>query len=133
MVFRLALAELTEGMAPLVYATGFSMAYYGFNGTLLRNVKSNYWGGKTVDDIGYLFQMMLFNLLIIQVNSDMDEVTINSAGTYKIEFTVLMQSTDQKLFRTEIFKVFSKTHIRPRLPPILYYCSLYSRDNTTYR
>ena len=59
MVTKLALAELTEGMAPLVYATGFSMAYYGSNGTLLRNVKSNYWGGKTVDDIAYLFQMML--------------------------------------------------------------------------
>ena len=59
MVTKLALAELTEGMAPLVYATGFFMAYYGPNGTLLRNVKSNHWGGKTVDDIGYLFQMML--------------------------------------------------------------------------
>ena len=42
----------------------------------------------------------------IQVNSDMDEVDINTDGTYKIEFTTLMQSTDQKLFRTEIFKVF---------------------------
>ena len=52
MVTKLALAELTEGMAPLLYATGFSMAYYGSNGTLLRNVKSNYWGVKTVDDVG---------------------------------------------------------------------------------
>ena len=35
MVTKLALAELTEGMAPLVYAIGFLIAYYGFNGTLL--------------------------------------------------------------------------------------------------
>ena len=42
----------------------------------------------------------------IEVNTDKDEVTINTAGTYKIEFTTLMQSTDKKLFRTEIFKVF---------------------------
>ena len=44
-------------------------------------------------------------LFFLQANSDLDEVTINVAGTYKIEFTTLMQSTDQKLFRTEIFKV----------------------------
>merc|ERR1719458_373857 len=44
----------------------------------------------------------------MEVNSDLDEVVINTAGTYKIEFTTLMQSTDQKLFRTEIFKITSK-------------------------
>jgi len=44
----------------------------------------------------------------MEANSDLDEVTINVAGTYKIEFTTLMQSTDQKLFRTEIFKITSK-------------------------
>ena len=38
-VTKLALAELTEGMAPIVYAVGFSMAYYGCNGTILGNVK----------------------------------------------------------------------------------------------
>ena len=45
------------------------------------------------------------------MNSDKDEVTINKAGTYKIEFTTLMQSTDQKLFRTEIFKVFAMINL----------------------
>merc|ERR1719288_604195 len=44
----------------------------------------------------------------MEVNSDMDEVDINTDGTYKIEFTTLMQSTDQKLFRTEIYKITSK-------------------------
>ena len=59
MVTNLALAELTEGMTPIVYAIGISMAYYGYNGTILGNVKNDYWGYKAVDDIGYLFQIMI--------------------------------------------------------------------------
>ena len=59
LVTELALSELIEGITPLVYALGFSMAYYGFNGTLLRNIRNDYWGAKPVDDVGYLFQMML--------------------------------------------------------------------------
>ena len=59
MVTKLVLAELTEGMTPIVYAIVFSLAYFGYNGTLLRNVKNDYWGAKPVNDLGYLFQMML--------------------------------------------------------------------------
>ena len=73
MVTKLALAELTEGMVPIVYAVGFSMAYYGFNGTLMHNVKSDDWDSKPVDDIGYLFLMMLVlfgvDMLSMLVNS----------------------------------------------------------------
>ena len=58
-VTELALAELIEGITPLVYALGFSMAYYGFNCKLLRNIRNSYWGAKPVDDVGYLFRMML--------------------------------------------------------------------------
>ena len=57
-VTNLALAELTEGMTPIVYAIGISMAYYGYNGTILGNVKNDYWGYKAIDDMGYLFQIM---------------------------------------------------------------------------
>ena len=59
MVTKLALAEVTEGITPLVYAIGFSMAYYGFNGSLLRDVKNDFWLAKPVDDVWYLFQVML--------------------------------------------------------------------------
>ena len=73
MVTKLALAELTEGIVPIVYAVGFSMAYYGFNGTLLHNVKSDHFESKPVDDIGYLFLMMLLlfgvDILSMLVNS----------------------------------------------------------------
>ena len=72
-VTKLTLAELTEGMAPIVYAVGFSMAYYGYNGTILGNVKNGYWAFKSVDDIDYLFQMMLIlfgvDTLSVLVNS----------------------------------------------------------------
>ena len=52
MMRPLVLAELTEGLTPLVYATGFAMAYYGPNSTILGNVKNDYWGYKQV--VSYL-------------------------------------------------------------------------------
>ena len=68
-VTKLALAELIEGITPLVYAIGFSMAYYGFNGTLLRNIRNDYWGAKPADNAGYILQMMLllFGVYVLSV------------------------------------------------------------------
>ena len=63
------------------------------------------------------------------MNSDKDEVTINTAGTYKIEFTTLMQSTDQKLFRTEIFKVMPDYPTCQKIPKIIANIDKY---DTTY-
>ena len=64
----------------------------------------NQRGPAIRDDLIYV-RPPIAETFFLQANSDLDEVTINVAGTYKIEFTTLMQSTDQKLFRTEIFKV----------------------------
>ena len=58
MVTELALAELTEGMTPIVYAIGISMAFFGSNSNIIGDVKATYWGYKPIDDIGYLFGMM---------------------------------------------------------------------------
>ena len=58
-ITQLVLAELTEGITPIVYAIGFAMAYYGPNGSILGNVRNDYWGYKKVDDVGYHFLMML--------------------------------------------------------------------------
>ena len=73
MLRKLALAEITEGMTPIAYAIGFFCAYYGYNGTILGNVKNDYWGYRKVEDIEYLFQMMLllfgFDALCVLVNS----------------------------------------------------------------
>ena len=59
MVTEFALSELTECITPIVYAVGFHMTYYGKNGDILGDVRNGYWGYTPVDDIGYLFQMML--------------------------------------------------------------------------
>ena len=59
MATKLVLAELTEGMTPILYAMVFSFAYYGYNGTILGNVKNDYWGYRQVDDIWHLFKMMI--------------------------------------------------------------------------
>ena len=65
-VTGLVLTELTEAITPIVYATVFSMAYYGPNARILGNVNE-------VDDVGYLFQMMLLlfgiDILSLIVNS----------------------------------------------------------------
>ena len=43
--------------------------------------------------------------LFFQPNSAKDEIMVKTEGTYKIEFTALMKSTDAKLMRAEVFKV----------------------------
>ena len=58
MLTNLTLSELTEGMVPVIYATGISTGYYGYNGTILGDIKNGYWGYQPIDDIGYLFQIM---------------------------------------------------------------------------
>ena len=73
MLTKLALAELTEFMTPIACAIGVSCAYYGYNSTILGNVQNDYWGYKKVDDIGYLFRMMLllfgFDAFCVLANS----------------------------------------------------------------
>lgn len=42
LVRKLALAEITESVTPMVFAIGLAMAYYGPNSTILGNVKNAY-------------------------------------------------------------------------------------------
>lgn len=58
-----------------------------------------------------------YQQLFFQPNEDLDEITINTDGTYKIEFMSLMSSTNKKLFRTEIFKVGIE-YKNPALRPV---------------
>ena len=85
-ITQLVLAEITEGITPIVYAIGFAMAYYGPNGTILGNVRNNYWGYKKIDDVGYHFLMML---LLFSV--DTLSMILNSIG--------LSILTDVKLYK----------------------------------
>ena len=86
MVTKLALAELTEGITPIVYAIGIAMAYYGSNGHILGNVKNSYWGYNAIEDVGYLFQIML-----LLFGADTFSVLVN--------FVMLSTLTNVDLFR----------------------------------
>ena len=58
-VLTLLLDELGEGLVPLAYAIGFSMAYYGPNTELIGNVGNSYWYFSRVDDVNWHFLVLL--------------------------------------------------------------------------
>ena len=66
-ISELLLAELTEGLVPVVYVIGFSMAYYGPNGHLTGNVLSDLWSYEKVKDATRLFfvQFLLFGIDLV--------------------------------------------------------------------
>ena len=68
-ISKLLLAELTEGLVPVVYVIGFSMAYYGPNGHLTGNVLSDLWSYEKVKDATRLFfvQFLLFGIDLVSV------------------------------------------------------------------
>ena len=70
-ILKLVLAEMCEGLVPLVYAICFAMSYYGPNANFIGNVGIEIWGYKAVDDatrtflISFgMFALDLFSLLI---------------------------------------------------------------------
>ena len=76
-VLKLLLAELVEGLVPMVYAIGFAMAYYGPNGSLIGNVLSDIWQYKKVEDVTRLFmiQIILIGIDLISVAANTILVT----------------------------------------------------------
>lgn len=71
-ITMLVLAELVEGLTPLIYGITMAMAYYGPNSRLFSNVKNNYWS-EEIKNIGYLFGTMStlssVDLLSVLINS----------------------------------------------------------------
>lgn len=57
-IMSLVLAEIVEGLVPLVYAMGFAMTYFGPNGHLIGNVLSSLWAYEKVEDVANLFQVL---------------------------------------------------------------------------
>ena len=47
-ILKLIVAELVEALVPIAFSAAFATAYYGPNGFLIRNVRSNYFGGIEV-------------------------------------------------------------------------------------
>ena len=58
-VLKLVLAETIEGLAPLVYAIGFAMAYFGPNKRNICNVGSTIWHCKENEDVLSIFLVLL--------------------------------------------------------------------------
>ena len=50
---NLAINEMIEFVAPLVYLVCFVLAYYGPNSYMIGGVRSNYWQYSPQDDIGH--------------------------------------------------------------------------------
>ena len=71
-VTKLLLAELIEGLTPIIYGVCVAMAFYGPNAHILSTVGNTYWSGK-IEDIGYLFLVMFglfaFDTLSAVINS----------------------------------------------------------------
>ena len=72
-VEMLIISEFVEGISPLAYAIGFAMAYYGFNATLIRNVKNDYFGAEIIIDVEHfyaiMFQMFSINIIAMILGS----------------------------------------------------------------
>ena len=64
----LILAELIEGLTPIIYGTGMALAFYGPNSRLFCDVKNNYWSND-IENIGPVFVTMsiLFGVDILSV------------------------------------------------------------------
>ena len=62
-ITKLILAELTEGLTPIIYATGMMMAYHGPNAHILSNVGNNYWS-EEIEDMSVLLTTMSFLFVI---------------------------------------------------------------------
>ena len=65
--FDLLITELIDAMIPLVYGIGYAMAYFGPNAHLMRNVGSDWFGGKIMTDLQnfYIFMLELLTIDLI--------------------------------------------------------------------
>ena len=77
-VTKLILAELIEGLTPIIYGVCVAMAFYGPNAHILSTVGNTYWSEK-IEDIGYLF-LVMFGLFAIDTLS----AVINSLWLWKM-------------------------------------------------
>ena len=50
-VIKLVMIEYLEAFVPIAYGICFAAAYYGPNAEILRNVKSDYFGGKVLNNV----------------------------------------------------------------------------------
>ena len=61
---NLAINEMIEFVAPLVYLVCFVLAYYGPNSNMIGGVRSNYWQYSSHDDIGHAVSYILIFFVV---------------------------------------------------------------------
>ena len=61
-VQNLVMSEFVDAIMPLAHGIAFSMAYYGPNAALMRNIGNAYFGGKIITDVQrhYLVMVLMF-------------------------------------------------------------------------
>ena len=97
-ITKLILAELTEGLTPIIYATGMVMAYYGPNAHILSNVGNSYWSVE-IEDISALLTTMAFLFAI-----DILSVVANGICLWKaVNVNILSESC--RIFRKYWFLI----------------------------
>ena len=62
----LVMSEFLEAMLPMTYGIAFTMAYYGPNAHLLKNVGNSYFGGKAIEEIQH-FYVVFFQMFSIDI------------------------------------------------------------------
>ena len=108
-VLTLLLDELSEGLVPLAYAIGFSMAYYGPNAELIGNVRNGYWQYSQVDDVNWHFLILLglfvidiiclvFNSIIIWIFTDVNMLNEFCTAMQKYWYIMALQLANNLYF-----------------------------------
>ena len=85
-ILKLVLAETIEGLAPLVYAIGFAMAYFGPNKNNICNVGSTIWHCKENEDVTSIF-LVLFSLF----TADTVSMLLNALALWKFTGIIFLQ------------------------------------------
>ena len=79
LIDKLLLAEIIEGITPIIYSTCIALAFYGPNASIISNVGNTYWS-KKIENITPLFSTM-FILFAVDTSS----VVINFIALWKME------------------------------------------------
>ena len=90
-ITKLILAELIEGLTPIIYGVCIAIAFYGPNAHILSNVGNTYWS-KPIEDIGYLF-LVMFGLFAFDTLS----AVINSLWLWKMVKLNMLQEFSRVL------------------------------------
>ena len=70
---ELIMSEFIEAILPVAFGIAFTMAYYGPNAALMRNVGNSYFGGKAIENVQHeyivMLQMIGFDLVAMSISA----------------------------------------------------------------